>query len=97
MVTEALASGLVVLAYDYAATREHVRSGENGLSVKFDDHEAFLSAARDIMVKKEEWPAIRMAARRTAEGITWASIFDKFEAELRRAAGADCNLLQRVL
>lgn len=88
VVTEALASGLVVLAYDYAATREHVRSGANGFSAKFDDREAFLSAARDVMQRRAGWPAIRGAARATAEGITWESIFDKFEAELRAAAEA---------
>ena len=86
VVTEALASGLVVLAYDYAATREHVRSGENGFSAPFDDRETFLVAARDVMARWPEWPTIRKAARATAEGITWESIFDKFEEELRTAA-----------
>ncbi|HTJ80017.1 MAG TPA: glycosyltransferase family 1 protein [Rariglobus sp.] len=86
VVTEALASGLVVLAYDYAATREHVRSGENGFSATFDDREAFLNVAREVMAKRTEWPAMRKAARATAEGITWESIFDKFETELRSAA-----------
>ena len=86
VVTEALASGLVVLAYDYAATREHVRAGENGFSAKFDDRGAFLAAAHGVMHRRGEWPAIRHAARATAERITWESIFDKFESELRVAA-----------
>lgn len=86
VVTEALASGLVVLAYDYAAAREHVRAGENGFSTKFDDRQAFLDAARGVMRRRADWPAIRRAARATAERITWESIFDKFESELRSAA-----------
>lgn len=86
VVTEALASGLVVLAYDYAATREHVRPGVNGFSAKFDDRGAFLAAARGVMERCAEWPAVRAAARRTAEGITWESIFARFESELRAAA-----------
>ena len=86
VVTEALASGLVVLAYDYAATREHVRPGENGFSAGFDDREEFLEIARDVMARRTEWPAIRKAARATAESITWDSIFDRFETELRTVA-----------
>ena len=96
VVTEALASGLVVLAYDYAATREHVWSGKNGFSVKFDDREAFLAAAGIVMARRAEWSVIRHAARVTAEGITWAAIFDKFETELRAAARPVCNILQTL-
>jgi glycosyltransferase involved in cell wall biosynthesis len=86
VVTEALASGLVVLAYDYAATREHVRAGANGFSAKPGDGAAFVAAGREMMGRRAEWPAIRAAARATAEAITWESIFDKFEAELRAAS-----------
>ncbi len=87
VVTEALASGLVVLAYDYAATREHVRVGVNGFSAKTGEREAFLQAVRTLLARRAEWPVIRTAARRTAEGITWAAIFDVFERELTAAAG----------
>ena len=87
VVTEALASGLVVLAYDYAATREHVRDGVNGFAVKFGDREAFLGGIRTLLARRAEWTAIRAAARRTAEVITWDSIFEVFEQELSAAAG----------
>ena len=87
VVTEALASGLVVLAYDYAATREHVRDGVNGFAPAFGKREAFLGAARSLLARREEWPVIRATARRTAEGITWEAIFDVFERELGAAAG----------
>lgn len=87
VVTEALASGLVVLAYDYAATREHVRDGVNGFAAKFGDREAFLGGVRTLVARRAEWPAIRVAARATAEGITWEAIFDVFERELGTAAG----------
>ena len=87
VVTEALASGLVVLAYDYAATREHVRDGVNGFAVKFGDREAFLGGIRALLGRRAEWTAIRAAARRTAEVITWDSIFEVFEQELSAAAG----------
>jgi glycosyltransferase involved in cell wall biosynthesis len=85
VVTEALASGLVVLAYDYAAAREHVRDGVNGFTAAFGDRAAFLAGVSMSLARRAEWPAIRAAARRTAEGITWEAIFDVFERELRSA------------
>jgi len=86
VVTEALASGLVVLAYDYAATREHVRDGVNGFSATFGDREAFLDGVRTLVERRADWPVIRVAARKSAESITWKTIFDVFERELGAAA-----------
>ncbi|HEY8933103.1 MAG TPA: glycosyltransferase family 1 protein [Rariglobus sp.] len=88
VVTEALASGLVVLAYDYAAAREHVRDGVNGFAPAFGDREAFLAGMRRLLARRSDWPEIRAAARQTAEGITWAAIFDVFERRLGEAAGS---------
>jgi glycosyltransferase involved in cell wall biosynthesis len=87
VVTEALASGLVVLTYDYAAGREHVRDGINGFAVPFDDAGAFLARARAVMDERGRWPAWREEARRTALGLTWDAIVDRFEQTLRLAAG----------
>jgi glycosyltransferase involved in cell wall biosynthesis len=87
VVTEALASGLIVLAYDYAATREHVRDGVNGFSAKLGDREAFLAGVHAWVARRNDWPQLREAARRTAEGITWSAIFDVFERELGAAQG----------
>lgn len=88
VVTEAMASGLVVLAYDYAATREHVRDGVNGFAAEFGNRDAFLAGVRTVLARRGDWPAIRAAARATAEGITWEAIFDAYERELRAAQGA---------
>ncbi len=89
VVTEALASGLVVLTYDYAAGREHVRDGINGFAVPFDDAGAFLARARAVMDERGRWPAWREEARRTALGLTWDAIVDRFEHALRQAAGIE--------
>lgn len=90
VVTEALASGLVVLAYDYAATREHVRNGVNGFAATFGDRAAFLDGVRVVMERRTagDWSALRAAARATSESITWDAIFDVFERELNTAASA---------
>jgi glycosyltransferase involved in cell wall biosynthesis len=42
---EAMASGLPVVAFDYAAAREHIHDGVSGRSVTFGDSGAFVQAA----------------------------------------------------
>lgn len=87
VVTEAMASGLTTVAYDYAATREHVRDGVNGFAARFGDAAAFHAAASRALDDRSRWPEIRAEARRTALGITWESVVGRFEADLRTAAG----------
>ena len=89
VVTEALASGLVAVAYDYAATREHVRDGCNGFAARFGDAAAFHSASACALENRARWPLIRVEARRTALGITWESVVGRFEADVRSAARLD--------
>jgi len=83
VVTEAMASGLVVVSYDYAAARAHLRNGENGLAIPLHDETAYLAAVRELARAPANWPALRTAARETAEGISWDALLDTFDAELR--------------
>lgn len=85
VITEAMASGLVIVAYDYAATKQHVRDGVNGFAAAFGDKAALVNAARGAMERRAEWPRIQDAARTKALTITWDAIIDKFEGELRAA------------
>ena len=82
VVTEALASGLVVAGYDYAAMRQHVQTGVNGYSVKLGDRTAFIQQGRDVVGKRGAWPQIRAAARVTAQTIGWDVIVAQFETQL---------------
>jgi len=82
VVTEAMASGLVVAGYDYAALRQHVRSGSNGFTAKFDDSVAFVQMAKNVIRDREDWLGIRAAARMTAQMISWETIVAQFEAKL---------------
>jgi len=86
VVTEAMASGLLVLAFDYAAAQRYLRDGENGHTVPFDDAAAYLAAARRIAADTAAWPARRAAARATAGGISWAAVITRFEQILTRVA-----------
>ena len=87
VVTEAMASGLVVVAYDYAAAREHVSHGANGFLATFGTAEAFHLAAREALAARAHWDGIRLAARATALGLTWSRVVARFEAEVEAAAG----------
>ncbi|HEU5079398.1 MAG TPA: glycosyltransferase family 1 protein [Opitutaceae bacterium] len=87
VVTEAMASGLVVLSYDYAAARQYIRDEANGYVARFNDSEDLLRRALEVMSERLRWPEIRAAARETALSITWDSIIDTFESALLEARG----------
>jgi glycosyltransferase involved in cell wall biosynthesis len=82
VVTEAMASGLVVLTYDYAAGRQFIQSGRNGVLAAFDRPEAFLKDAAHLMQNRADWNGMRAAARETALGITWDAVVGHFEGLL---------------
>jgi glycosyltransferase involved in cell wall biosynthesis len=82
VVTEAMASGLVTVAFDTAAAREHVRTGVNGVTVPVDRPDLFITSALEMTARQEAWKPIREAARRTAQGISWESVITDFECHL---------------
>lgn len=85
VVTEAMASGLVTLAYDYAAPGKYIRTGENGYLAPFDDSAAYLKQLDHALNQPEQWAGIRKQARQTAEGLGWAKIIEGFVSELEAA------------
>lgn len=84
VVTEALASGLVTVAYDYAAANSHIRDGENGLLAPFDDEPIFLQRVRDAALRWDDG-SLRHAARARAETLGWHRITEDFERHLQEA------------
>lgn len=86
VVLEAMASGLPVLAYDYAAAAEHIRHDVNGLLAPYGDHRAFHSTAHKAGERVSDLPRLGTAARKTAEKIGWSEIEDKFERVLLHVA-----------
>ncbi|MBI1337400.1 MAG: glycosyltransferase [Phycisphaera sp.] len=88
VVTEALASGLAVVAYDYAAPRQYIQTGVEGVTVEFDNSEAFVSAAKELAADRAIVTAMGKRARERAMGLTWQSIFSQFERVLTDARDA---------
>ena len=85
VVTEAMASGLAVLGYDYAAPRRYIQPGKNGWLAPFDDSEAFLKTSKSVFAAQKNWPKIRKNARKTAEEISWGSILSNYIQDVEKA------------
>ncbi|MDF1853026.1 MAG: glycosyltransferase family 1 protein [Verrucomicrobiales bacterium] len=77
---EALASGLAVVAYDYAAARQHIVNGENGYAVPFDQSEAFRAHA--LEAAQSDLTEIRKNARSSARKVRWKKVVKRFEKQL---------------
>jgi glycosyltransferase involved in cell wall biosynthesis len=78
-VTEALASGLVVVGFDYAAAQMHIEDGKNGLLVPFGDEEQFLQTARESLSFVSNG-SMRLSAVESVSEVTWERVIKKFES-----------------
>ncbi len=79
---EAMASGLGIVAYDYAAAREVLRHGENALLARFGDAEGFVAQAEALAREPDLARRLGQSARATAQDLTWEKIVQDFEAVL---------------
>ena len=84
---EALASGLAVVAFDYAAAREHIVHGHNGLLAGCEDEIAFRRLTLCLTNSPLEVQKLRRRARQTAECLSWSKAFDDLEKALVAFAG----------
>jgi glycosyltransferase involved in cell wall biosynthesis len=95
---EALASGLPLVAFNYAAAAQLVRDDDNGCLVPLGDEAAFIDVAARLAADapRRRWMGER--ACRSAAAAGWDGVVARFEAELldaiRSGAVADGPLLQ---
>jgi glycosyltransferase involved in cell wall biosynthesis len=89
---EAMASGLGVVAYDYAAARQHLEHGRSALLAPFDDRAAFIAHAERLAREPGLARELGRAARAAAERVTWTHIVEDFEDVLLGAAGGAASL-----
>ncbi len=89
VLTEALASGLAVAGFDYAAARQFIRHGDNGLAVPCDQPEALIDAAVLLATDNLLRVQLRLEARPAVEPQSWDKVITRFEADLVAIATAE--------
>lgn len=82
VVPEAMASGLPVVAFDYAAARSLIDRWRNGVTLPFEAHDAFIAAGRALAGDVQRVRQLGRQARRTAEGISWDRVIQGVEERL---------------
>lgn len=93
---EAMASGLAVVAYDYAAARQYLRHESNALLAPLDDSAAFVRMAALLAGNPELASRLRSEARRAAETASWNRAFDDLERVLRNIIAANRAGLEAI-
>lgn len=84
---EAMASGLAVIAYNYAGARLHITSGDTGVLVRFGDANAFVDSACNLIREPQVIKRIRRQARQYVTHLDWPRVVEKFEALLLSVGG----------
>ena len=77
---EAMASGLAVVAYDYAAAAEHLRHGHDGMLADYDNLGEFMGFAAELVTSWERIKTYGARARATALGLDWDRVVQQLEA-----------------
>ena len=84
---EAMASGLAVVAYDYAAAAQLIRPGSSGVLVARGNEAQFVRAAVSLAGSAAYRVALGVQARRQAHAHDWESVLVRFERMLWQALG----------
>ena len=92
---EAMASGLAVVAYDYAAAREHIHHAVNGLLAPRGNGGEFLALAAALVRDEPRIRELGARATETASHLDWSNIIADFERVMLEvtAAAPDADAL----
>jgi glycosyltransferase involved in cell wall biosynthesis len=82
VLTEALSSGLAVAGFDYAAARQFVQHGHNGLAVPTDRPDMLVDAAARLATDAPLRAHLRASARAAVEPQSWETVIGRFESDL---------------
>jgi glycosyltransferase involved in cell wall biosynthesis len=80
--TEAMASGLVVLAYDYAAAKENIQNGVNGYLAPYRKEHEFLKRFDELLKERDKWGEISHRAAASMKENTWENVVAKYEQSI---------------
>lgn len=91
---EALASGLIVVAYEMGAAAQHIEHEISGFLVPPESDSQFVVAAGVAAMRLKELRRMRCAARQAAVRAAWPKVLALFEAhllDLIRSSAPDCD------
>ncbi len=77
---EAMASGLAVVAFDYAAAHQVLSHGDNGLLVPYGNNDAFSRAAQRLAGQLPWVRTMGTQARQSACALDWGRIVEQVES-----------------
>jgi glycosyltransferase involved in cell wall biosynthesis len=87
VVLEAMASGLALVAYDYAAARMHVTDRETGVLIPYGQAAAFVAGAAQLARSPLRLARMRRRAPASLASVAWPRVIERFEAILTDALG----------
>jgi len=82
VLTEAMASGLATLSFDYAATRKFVVNSTNGLAVALGNDEEFIRASTTLISDVALRKRLGDEAHKSIKGQSWEIVIQHFEKQL---------------
>ncbi len=74
---EAMASGLVVLAFNYAAAGQVIQNGVNGILADCNNPTSFINQSAQLLNAHHELDVLRKNARQTTLDLSWKSVTAK--------------------
>lgn len=87
VILEAMASGLALVAYRYAAAKEHLVDSRHGFLAEMDDEKAFIQKTVSLANDAYLYRHMGHAAHLTATNLGWERICDDFERTLLENMG----------
>jgi glycosyltransferase involved in cell wall biosynthesis len=86
--TEAMASGLAVVAYDYAAASQLIASGVSGMLARFENSPEFVRHALALAANPVAAATLGKRAREVAEAHSWDRVVEQLETMLIQLVSA---------
>ncbi|MEI7775623.1 MAG: glycosyltransferase, partial [Verrucomicrobiota bacterium] len=91
VLTEALASGLAVAGFHYAAARQFIENGRSGLLAPLDEPKRFIADAVRLASEDALRLHLRSNARAAVSSLCWEKVVAGLEAEFMRVAGMQAD------
>jgi glycosyltransferase involved in cell wall biosynthesis len=97
---EAMASGLAVVAFDYAAAQQFIQNGSNGLLAEMNNSSAFIAQSQSIVRDSVDLQHISQQARLTTLDHSWQKVTKHLEDNYRdliHNSKTDCGVMSKNL